>query len=50
MNGAPMPSRNLMVSMPRQITTMFSTQNAKKQIQMPADVRRQPGHMIFSIE
>src|SRR5262249_47749547 len=33
MNGAPTPSKNLMVSMPRQITAMFSSQKAKKQIQ-----------------
>src|SRR5271157_2543609 len=32
MNGAPMPSRNLMVSMPRQITAMVSSQNSEKQI------------------
>jgi len=31
MKGAPMPSRNLMVSMPRQMTAMFSAQKAKKQ-------------------
>src|ERR1019366_3548796 len=35
MKGAPMPSRNLMVSIPRQITAMLSVQKAKKQIQAP---------------
>src|SRR2546430_1990276 len=30
MNGAPMPSRNLIVSIPRQMTNMFNNQNAKK--------------------
>ncbi len=35
MNGAAIPSRNLIVSIPRKITKMFRAQNAKKQIQMP---------------
>src|SRR5258708_19499213 len=39
MNGAPTPSRTLMVSIPRQTTTMFSAQKRKKQIQLlPANL------------
>src|SRR5215468_7899488 len=34
MNGAPMPSRNFMVSMPFHTTTMFNSQNEKKHTQM----------------
>src|SRR6266850_2465619 len=30
MKGAPIPSKNLIVSMPRQITSMLRNQNAKK--------------------
>src|SRR5579864_583500 len=36
MKGAAMPSKILMVSMPRQTTNMFSAQKAKKQIHMTA--------------
>ena len=48
MNGAPIPCRNLMVSMPRQITNIFSAQNAKKQIH--SATAGVAGRMIFSIE
>src|ERR1700676_5530444 len=33
MNGAPMPSRNFMVAMPRQTTSILSSQKAKKHTQ-----------------
>src|SRR5215470_12960126 len=36
MNGAPTPSRNLIVSMPFQITAMLRSQNAPKQIHTAA--------------
>ena len=35
MNGALTPCRNLMLSIPRQTTNIFNSQNAKKQIHMP---------------
>src|ERR1017187_3956010 len=44
MNGAPIPSRNLMVSMPRQITAMFSSQKAKKHSHAPPASCAAPGH------
>src|SRR6516225_5693982 len=44
MNGAPTPSRNLMVSIPRQITAMFSSQKARKQTHGTAALLRAPGH------
>src|SRR5229473_1931757 len=44
MNGAAMPSRNFMVSIPRQITKIFSDQKAKKQIQVPSGQPRAEGH------
>ena len=50
MKGAPMPSRNLMVSMPRQITAMFSAQKAKKQIHTPPGRCAAPGQKILSME
>ncbi len=50
MKGAPTPSRNLMVSMPRQTTHIFSAQKAKKQIQTPAAKSPAGGQMILSIE
>src|SRR5579859_5979074 len=31
-NGAPMPAKNLIVSIPRQMTSIFSNQNAKKHV------------------
>jgi len=41
MNGAPIPSRNLIVSIPRQITIMLMAQKRKKQIQLlPEDLLR----------
>src|ERR1700722_13906006 len=46
MNGAAMPSRYFIVSMPRRITNMFSAQNAKKQIQSPDDELRAAGQTI----
>ena len=49
MKGAPIPSRNLMVSMPRQITTMFSAQKHTKQTAEPAAKARQAGHRMRSI-
>src|ERR1700676_4583407 len=49
MNGAPMPSRNLMVSMPRQTTNMFSSQKEKKQIQGAAAIRPLGGYRILSM-
>ncbi len=39
-----------MVSMPRQITAMFSAQNAKKQIQMPPATPAAAGHRMWSME
>src|ERR1017187_2646815 len=50
MKGAPMPSRNLMVSMPRHMTAMLSAQKAKKQIQAPPGEAAAPGQKIFSME
>src|ERR1700677_4563799 len=50
MNGAPMPCRNRMVSMPFQITAMFSAQNAKKQTQMPLENCAAAGQTIFNME
>jgi hypothetical protein len=50
MKGAPAPSRNLIVSIPRQITAILSSQKARKQIQRPPGMPPAPGHMIFSIE
>jgi hypothetical protein len=50
MKGAPMPSRNLMVSMPRQITTMFNAQNAKKHSHAPPGKCAAPGQKILSME
>ena len=50
MKGAAIPSRNLIVSMPRQITNMFSAQKAKKQTQMAPGIRPAAGHRIASIE
>ena len=50
MNGAPMPSRILMVSMPRQITAMFSNQKAKKQAHWPPAMFPAAGQIIFSME
>src|ERR1043166_7360639 len=50
MNGAPMPSRNFMVSMPRQMTAMLSSQNAKKQIHGVAALLAALGHNTRSIE
>jgi len=47
--GAPMPSRNLMVSMPRQITAMLSAQKAKKQTQDTPGAAA-AGHRIRSME
>src|ERR1051325_482402 len=49
MNGAPMPSRNLMVSMPRQMTNMLRPQNAKKQIQDAAELAAKDGKRILAI-
>src|SRR5258705_3323946 len=37
MNGAATPSRILMVSMPRQTTSMLSAQKKKKQAHIPAE-------------
>src|SRR5512140_930532 len=50
MNGAPMPSRNLMVSMPFQTTTIFSSQKEKKQIQMEAGKAAMEGERMPSME
>jgi len=50
MNGAPIPSRNLMVSIPRHTTTMLIAQNRKKQIQPLPGKLAAPGHKILSIE
>src|SRR5271169_3882766 len=49
MNGAAMPSKNRMVSIPRQITKMFSAQKAKKQIQIPAFDAPAAGHRMPSM-
>jgi hypothetical protein len=46
MNGAAMPSRNLMVSIPRQTTNMFSAQKKKKQVHMAADEPLAAGQRI----
>jgi hypothetical protein len=48
--GAPMPSRILIVSMPRQITAILSSQKAKKQIHWPPAACAAPGHRILSME
>src|SRR5580700_8096873 len=45
MNGAAMPSKNLMVSMPRQITAMFKSQKRPKQTQ----TEPVPGHRMLNI-
>src|ERR1035437_7879285 len=50
MNGAPMPSRNLMVSMPRQMTAMLSPQKAKKQIHAQPGELAAAGQRILSRE
>ena len=50
MNGAPTPSRKRMVSMPRQMTNMFSAQKAKKQIQMPPLKSFAAGQRICNME
>ena len=50
MKGAPIPSRNLMVSMPRQMTAMLTSQKAKKQTQMPPGQSPAAGQRIFSME
>jgi len=50
MKGAPMPSRNLIVSMPRQITAMLSSQNAKKQNQIPPAKLAAAGQSTSSME
>src|ERR1039457_2056193 len=49
MNGALIPSRSLMVSMPRRITTMFKAQKKKKQIHAAALVLAKGGHTILAM-
>src|SRR5260370_8775232 len=44
MNGALTPCRNLMLSIPHQITAIFSAQNAKKQIHGSAGCVAAPAH------
>src|SRR5215471_6806269 len=46
MNGAPIPSRNLMASMPLQMTNIFSAQKAPKHIQTSAGLDA-AGHNTF---
>src|SRR5215467_13804545 len=46
MNGAATPSRILIVSMPRQTTSMLSPQKKKKQTHMPAEDPVAAGHRI----
>src|SRR2546426_8046952 len=48
MNGAATPSRILMVSMPRQTTSMLSPQKKKKQAHIPAEDPLAAGHSIWS--
>src|SRR5215467_10624003 len=48
-NGAAAPSRNLMVSMPRRITTILSAQKHRKQTHGPALHDPQAGHRIRNI-
>src|ERR1700678_3997173 len=50
MNGALIPSRKRMVSMPRQITAMLISQKAKKQIHGPVWELVNDGHRMRSIE
>ncbi len=49
-NGAPIPSRNLMVSIPRQITAILIAQKIKKQIQLLPGRFAAPGHTIRNME
>src|SRR5436309_103102 len=49
MKGAAIPSKNLIISIPRQITYIFSAQNAKKQTQTPIGDDPAAGHRIRSI-
>src|SRR5208282_2150633 len=44
MNGAAIPSKNLIVSIPRKITRMFSSQKSPKQTQ----TEDFPGHKMFN--
>src|SRR5215813_15016547 len=50
MNGAPMPSRNLIVSIPRQITSMFKDQNARKHTHETLVWPTTPGQSTPSME
>src|SRR5712692_4105852 len=49
MNGAATPSRTLMVSMPRQTTSMLSPQKKKKQAHIPDEDPLAAGHRICSM-
>src|SRR3989442_8940863 len=49
MNGAATPSRILIVSIPRQTTSMFSPQKKKKQVHMPAEDPLAAGQRICSM-
>src|SRR5437016_5468437 len=49
MNGAATPSRNLMVSMPRQTTSIFSAQNKKKHDHIAGEDPLAAGQRIWSI-
>ena len=50
MKGAPMPSSTLMVSIPRQITNMFNSQNSRKHTQGSAALPAIEGMRIDSME